>query len=201
MAINFIEPNKDGSALRVGIVVARFNEWACNAMLEACLAQLKNLGVKDIGTIRLFYPAETTEYWHDFYNFMLVTVNGGKYPTTSAEMDKAVEYVERFINSEYTEAVVDFNERLNRTDGFSENCLYVMPEAIAKKLSNGKSEYVRLIFPLQTTYMYYYVIGNTDNGKAVVKAINESDFFSKLRSNNYRSTKYYEWIILNYPSF
>ena len=47
MAINFIEPNKDGSALRVGIVVARFNEWACNAMLEACLAQLKNLGVKE----------------------------------------------------------------------------------------------------------------------------------------------------------
>lgn len=47
MAINFIEPNKDGSALRVGIVVARFNEWACNAMLEACLAQLKKLGVKE----------------------------------------------------------------------------------------------------------------------------------------------------------
>ena len=152
----------------------------------------KNLGVKDIGTIRLFYPAETTEYWHDFYNFMLVTVNGGKYPTTSAEMDKAVEYVERFTKSECTEAVADYGERLNRTDGFSENCLYVMPEAIAKKLSNDKSEYVRLIFPLQTTYMYYCVIGNTDNGKAVVKAINESDFFSKLRSNNYRSTKYYE---------
>ena len=47
MAINFIEPNKDGSALRIGIVAARFNEWACNAMLEACLNQLKALGVKD----------------------------------------------------------------------------------------------------------------------------------------------------------
>lgn len=152
----------------------------------------KNLGVKDIGTIRLFYPAETTEYWHDFYNFMLMTVNDGKYPSTETEMEKAVEYVERFINSEYTEAVVDFSERLNRTDGFCEKCFYVMPEATAKQLSNDKSEYVRLLFPLQTTYMYYYVIGNTDNGKSVVNAIKGSDFFYKLKGNNYRSTEYYE---------
>lgn len=153
----------------------------------------KNLGVKDIGTIHLFYPAETTEYWHDFYNFMLVTVNDGKYPATSVEMNRAVEYVERFVNSKCTEAVTDFSERLNRTDGFSENCLYVMPEAIAKQLSYDKSEYVRLFFPTQTTYMYYYVIGNTDNGKSVVNSINNSEsFFSKLKDKDYRSTKKYE---------
>lgn len=155
--------------------------------------QWKNLGVKEQNTIRLFYPAEKSEYWHDFYNFMLVTVNGGKYPSTAVEMNKAVEYVERFINSDCTEAVADFYERLNRTDGFSENCLYVMPEAVVKQYAYDKSESVRLFFPLYTTYMNYYVIGNTDNGKSVVNAISKSDsFFSKLKSNDYRSTANYE---------
>ncbi len=64
MAINFIEPNKDGSALRVGIVVARFNEWACNAMLEACLAQLKNLGVKEENITVVTVPALSRSRLH-----------------------------------------------------------------------------------------------------------------------------------------
>lgn len=153
----------------------------------------KNLGVKEQNTIRLFYPAENSDYWHDFYNFMLVTVNGGKYPSTEVEMKIAVEHIERFIKSDCTEAVANFYERLNRTDGFSENCLYVMPEALVKQYAYDKGEYVRLFFPLYTTYMNYYVIGNTDNGKSVVNAINKSDsFFSKLKSNDYRSTGYYE---------
>ncbi len=47
MAINFIEPNRDGSNLRIGIVSARFNDWACNGLMAACLEQLSELGVKE----------------------------------------------------------------------------------------------------------------------------------------------------------
>lgn len=47
MAINFIEPNRDGSNLRIGIVSARFNDWACNGLMAACLKQLGGLGVKE----------------------------------------------------------------------------------------------------------------------------------------------------------
>ena len=36
----------DGSALKVGIVQARFNPEITNALAQACLAELKAMGVK-----------------------------------------------------------------------------------------------------------------------------------------------------------
>ena len=37
----------DGSALRIGIVQARFNDGITNALTEACVAELKAMGVAD----------------------------------------------------------------------------------------------------------------------------------------------------------
>jgi 6,7-dimethyl-8-ribityllumazine synthase len=42
-----IAPNLDGAELRIGIVQARFNAWAGEALLAACLAELANLGVDE----------------------------------------------------------------------------------------------------------------------------------------------------------
>jgi 6,7-dimethyl-8-ribityllumazine synthase len=47
MSIDAIAPDLDGASLRIGIVQARFNEWAGQALAEACLAQLRELGVDD----------------------------------------------------------------------------------------------------------------------------------------------------------
>lgn len=47
MAIDFIAPDMDGSGLRIGIVQARFNEWAGRALTQACVAQLIELGVDE----------------------------------------------------------------------------------------------------------------------------------------------------------
>ena len=41
----------DGSALKVGIVQARFNPEITNALAKACLAELKAMGVKHIGIV------------------------------------------------------------------------------------------------------------------------------------------------------
>lgn len=156
--------------------------------------QWSNIGVKDQNQIKIFYPAESTEYWHDFYNFMLVTVNGGAYPKDATEMQKAVEYVEKFVKSSCTEAVSNFGEKLNRTGGFAENCLYVMPEKLIKTLSNsngGTTNDVRLFFPMYTSNCNYYVVGNTENGQKVVANFNDS-FYSKLKENHYRSSVHYE---------
>jgi len=35
VSIEFIKPNADGSDLKIGIVSARFNDWACDAMFPA----------------------------------------------------------------------------------------------------------------------------------------------------------------------
>lgn len=47
MAIDTITADLDGAGLRIGIVQARFNDWAGEALAAACLAELRALGVED----------------------------------------------------------------------------------------------------------------------------------------------------------
>jgi len=47
MAVDFVPPDFDGAELRIGIVQARFNEWAGRALVEACLNELITLGVDE----------------------------------------------------------------------------------------------------------------------------------------------------------
>jgi len=47
VAIDIIAPDLDGAGLRIGIVQARFNEWAGARLAHACLAELRALGVDD----------------------------------------------------------------------------------------------------------------------------------------------------------
>src|SRR3974390_3272195 len=45
MAHDSIAPDLDGAGLRIGIVQSRFNGWAGEALLAACIAELQRLGV------------------------------------------------------------------------------------------------------------------------------------------------------------
>jgi 6,7-dimethyl-8-ribityllumazine synthase len=56
MAIDSITPDLDGASLRIGIVQARFNEWAGKALADACLAQLRDLGVDEDEVTHLTVP-------------------------------------------------------------------------------------------------------------------------------------------------
>lgn len=47
MNVDFIVGSDDGSDLRIGIVQSRFNNEICDAMLQACLAELKKVGVAE----------------------------------------------------------------------------------------------------------------------------------------------------------
>ncbi len=46
-SIPFIAPNLNGEGLRIAIVMARFNTPVCEGLRDACLAELKKLGVQD----------------------------------------------------------------------------------------------------------------------------------------------------------
>jgi 6,7-dimethyl-8-ribityllumazine synthase len=46
MEIGVFQSDLDGSGLRIGIVQARFNEPVCNALRDACLDRLLELGVE-----------------------------------------------------------------------------------------------------------------------------------------------------------
>ncbi len=151
----------------------------------------ENLGLNDHNQIKLFYPAENTVYWHDFYNFMLLTVNGGIYPKTETEMTRAIEKIERFIKSECTEAVTSFDEKIERTDGFAENTLYVIPEKTVYALSKDHDKSTRLFFPLATVNFNYYVKGMSEAGSNVVNSLNDKAY-AKLEYCDYRNKNYYE---------
>ena len=56
MATDAISADLDGSSLRIGVVQARFNEWAGQALAQACLAQLRELGVDDDDVTQVTVP-------------------------------------------------------------------------------------------------------------------------------------------------
>ncbi|MDH5208001.1 MAG: 6,7-dimethyl-8-ribityllumazine synthase [Burkholderiaceae bacterium] len=56
MAVDFIAPDFDGGDLRIGIVQARFNEWAGRALAEACLNELVTLGVDEDDITHITVP-------------------------------------------------------------------------------------------------------------------------------------------------
>ena len=56
MAIDYLAPDFDGADLRIGIVQARFNEWAGQALLEACVGELVTLGVDEDDVTHLTVP-------------------------------------------------------------------------------------------------------------------------------------------------
>lgn len=46
MSIEVFSADRAGEGLRIGVVQARFNEPVCNALRDACLAELTRLGVE-----------------------------------------------------------------------------------------------------------------------------------------------------------
>ena len=74
MAVDIIPTSTDGTALRIGIVVSRFNEYAGRGEFEACMDELRKLGVMDEDVTKVSVPgaleipfalqrlAETGEY-------------------------------------------------------------------------------------------------------------------------------------------
>jgi 6,7-dimethyl-8-ribityllumazine synthase len=56
VAIDYIAPDLDGEGLRIGIVQARFNEWAGEALTRACLAELAQLGVDEDDVTHVTVP-------------------------------------------------------------------------------------------------------------------------------------------------
>lgn len=56
MAIDFVAPDLDGAGLRIGIVQSRFNEWAGQALAQACVDELLALGVDEDDVTRVTVP-------------------------------------------------------------------------------------------------------------------------------------------------
>lgn len=153
---------------------------------------INNTKMKDLGfpsKISIFVPSKNSIYWTDFYNLLLITVNNGIYPKDKKEHQEAEKVIQSFFESKRVVQVDNFEEKLVRTNYFSENALYIIPEILAITVSyNGSS---RLIYPLNTVNFNYYVKGNSENGKKVVSnLLTSNEFFKKLNKKYFRCDKY-----------
>lgn len=170
-----------------------YQEINFNKVIEEVLKEGKweNLGVKDMGTIKVYYPKFGTKYYTDYYDFMLVTINGGVYPKNESQLKKAMEQIELFEKSDYTEAVKDFDEKINRAGGFMENTFYLIPEQEASMLAKSNVEYGRLFYPTTTVYANYYVKADELGYKLVdvfdMPNTNLGNFYNYIEWENYRS--------------
>lgn len=174
-----IENMIDKGLLQDAFFDAEYKEINFNKVIEEVLKEGKweNLGVEDMGTINVYYPAPDTDYYTDYYDFMLVTVNAGKYPKDENELKKAMEQISNFENSEYTEAINNFDEKIIRTGGFMENSIYLLPEQEAWMISNTSSNYGRLFYPTITVYANYYVKAD-ELGSKLVDVFDDPNTFS-----------------------
>lgn len=56
MAVDIVPTKLDGTDLRIGIVVARFNEYAGRGEFESCMDELRKLGVMDEDVTKVSVP-------------------------------------------------------------------------------------------------------------------------------------------------
>ena len=56
MAVDIVPTSLDGTDLRIGIVVARFNEYAGRGEFDACMDELRKLGVMDEDVTKISVP-------------------------------------------------------------------------------------------------------------------------------------------------
>lgn len=165
-----------------------------NKVVEEVIEEGKweNFGVKDLGHMKVFYPSPETEYYCDYYDFMLVTVNGGIYPKTESDMEKAIQQIQRFEESDYTEGVTNFKEKFDRVGGFMENCLYLIPEKVASDLAGRNNQTARLFYPTTTIYVNYFVKADELGSKLVAvfddpNTVN-GNFYDHIEDVEYRNS-------------
>lgn len=136
--------------------------------------------------IKVFYPDKTSPYWQDFYDFMIVTLNNGKYPKLTCKLREAEKLIEKFTESKYTEGVKDFKKSISDTGGFTEDNFWILPE---QNLLNMELDSV-VFYPIKTIYLKYYVKDCTKLGRNLINTVNQDDFYYALYKSGYRSKKY-----------
>ena len=133
-------------------------------------------------------PSDSSIYWHDFYNFMLITGNNGVYPN-SQEEETVKERISKFFSSSHVRMTNNFEIQLVNTGGFSDKVLYIIPEKTLIEVSHDKDYYCKILYPLNTVNFYYYIKSFSSNGEQLLSKITDKSFIKKMHSNSYRTNE------------
>jgi hypothetical protein len=104
---------------------------------------------------KIYYPSKDSDSWEEFYNFMLLTVNDGYYPTEATELEESKSKVEKFLSTKYAEPFN--NNTLQRSNGIPKDSIYIMAYSDLVRVYKQTGGFnCRIIYPMTTVYHSYY---------------------------------------------
>ena len=141
--------------------------------------------------ITIYCPNINSSDGRIFYDFLLITVNNGKYPSAEA-LDVSIEKVEAFLNSPNV-IQTDVEAKISTlSDAISESDIFVIFESDLVTVAKDFSSNISVTYPDTTVIKSVYLQYNNPDIKASVsKAFSDtSDLSYTLYSYYYRNSKY-----------
>lgn len=122
---------------------------------------------------KVYYPAQNSVYWKEFYSFLLFTVNDGYYPKSGTSMENAVEAVEKFLNSKNAEPINE--QALIRNSGIPKNSIYFMTYVdLARLYKISSLQSFQIMYPTSVVYHSYYA-DYDETGKVLFDSLYEAE--------------------------
>lgn len=136
--------------------------------------------------ITVYCPEPDTISGNLFYEFLLITINGGKYPTDNLEQVK--EKADLFLNSENT-IQTDVCSKISKLGSIlEEEDIYVLFESDLISATDGQGE-ISVIYPEMTVIKQLYLQYNDSNLKEKISKSMHQPFYLKS-THCYRSAEY-----------
>lgn len=105
--------------------------------------------------IKVYYPAKDSDYWDEFYSFLLFTANDGYYPKVGTNMEETQKYVEDFLNSKNAEPIS--KSSLKRINSIPQNSIYFITYAdLAYVYNTSGISNIIVMYPKSVVYHNYY---------------------------------------------
>ena len=143
--------------------------------------------------IRIFYPELTTEEGKLFKHFLLITANGGSYPTETEQLEASREYVENFLAQPNVKEV----NVMNRLTGVNDigTDIYVAFENNVLQLDEDKyEEKIYIAYPTETVIKKIFFESISEIGSEIQEKMDEHTGFlgseGSIKTNISRDFRY-----------
>lgn len=175
-------------------VDADWNDFDFKKIMDQCLSS-------DGSNFKIYYPSKDSDYWDEFYNFLLFTANDGYYPKESTNMEETVKTVERFLNCKNVEPIS--SSSLKRINSIPQNAIYFMTYADLAYIykTSGISGFI-VMYPKTVVYHSYYMTYD-ETGKILYEFLNQpfESFFDGCYDNlGYDMLYYYSYLNTRFNS-
>ncbi len=150
---------------------------------------------------KVYYPAQNSAYWEEFYSFLLFTANDGYYPKPGNNMEETQKVVEAFLNSKNAEPIS--SDSLKRINSVPQNSIYFIPYAeLANIYKTSGISNIIVMYPKTVVYHNYYMTYD-ETGKIIYDYLSTpfDSFWNGSYSNlGYEMLYYYGYFNTRFTS-